>query len=87
MSKIKDGGPAFPMYTGNPENWVSGLSLRDYFAASAPEPSEQEINILEWEDSGQGYSPKRKPVERSRNERIAALRYAYADAMIAEREK
>lgn len=47
LSEPKDGGPAFPvecdwttrkpmgMQTGNCSGWVTGMSLRDYFAAKA----------------------------------------------------
>ncbi len=35
MSKIDDGGPAF---------WVSGMSLRDYFAAHAPESEKENFD-------------------------------------------
>lgn len=44
MSEIKDGGPAFPMHDGHNmpvktvaefERAMQGMSLRDYFAASA----------------------------------------------------
>lgn len=47
MSEIKDGGPAFPGYdvygdgkvalAGHPHG---GMTLRDYFAAHAPQPPE-----------------------------------------------
>ena len=33
---INDGGPAFP--TDHGKNVVDGMTLRDYFAAHAPEP-------------------------------------------------
>ena len=33
MSKADE--PAFPAYTGNKENWVFGLTKREYFAAMA----------------------------------------------------
>lgn len=39
MSKIEDGGPAFPsqvdMYDGKTQGAVRGMTLRDYFAAKA----------------------------------------------------
>ena len=40
MSKINDGGPAFPLQSIGPEfsPGYAGMSLRDYFAAHAPLP-------------------------------------------------
>jgi hypothetical protein len=34
MSKINDGGPAFPMH---PNSWEYGMTLRDWFAGQALE--------------------------------------------------
>jgi hypothetical protein len=85
MSKKEDGGPAFPMYTGNPENWVSGLSLRDYFAVRAPiDPGvvrndfNRLVSKMEWDNV---------LTEDMLFEEVARLSYAYADAMIKERSK
>lgn len=27
-----DGGPAYPVYTGNPKHWENGMTLQDWFA-------------------------------------------------------
>ncbi len=64
--KAKDGGPAFPVEALG----VTGLSLRDYFAAkSLP---------LAW---------RMKPPHGWTLNAVAQLAYAFADAMLAEREK
>ena len=78
---IEDGGFAFPSL-GNGERWGrargDGMSLRDYFAAHAPEHSLQDLtNIME---ADQRSGSKRSPLEI-----VADLRYAYADAMIRAR--
>ncbi len=74
MSKINDGGPAFPrtMWTGSEGNAahrdVPGISMRDYFAAKAMQAS----------------LSRGTPVN---TEAMAKAAYAYADAMLAQREK
>lgn len=74
MSKIDDGGPAFPseLYNLGP---MEGMSLRDYFAIKA---SEEDIRL--YLKSGE-YN-----FFRSMRERTAA-RYAFANAMIAQRKE
>ena len=74
MSKSKpitDGGPAFPL-PDNVGTLYHGMSLRDWFAASA---SDADIDAMgecaEWW----------KPLDR------AAARYMHADAMLVAREK
>ena len=45
MSKINDGGPAFPNVPDGAgdkwSDWDHGMTLRDYFAAHAPTPAEE----------------------------------------------
>ncbi len=83
MPKINDGGPAFPRPIGEARglhhrNWnmeQDGMSLRDYFAASAL--------------SGALASPGSMAINGQRvNEAYEWARWAYAvaDAMIAQRE-
>ena len=78
---INDGGPAFPNQPldaqGNPCNAAQeGMSLRDYFAANARiRPSDQD-SFAEGLLAGETIA-----------EYIARARYAYADAMIKQREK
>ncbi len=38
MNEIKTGGPAFPSHGSMGEVAHEGMTLRDYFAAHAPEP-------------------------------------------------
>ena len=71
MSKINDGGPAFPQIDecdSYPPR--SGMSLRDYFAARAPQPP------AAWWGCG--------PVTCAG---YAMWAYQYADAMLAARTK
>jgi hypothetical protein len=76
MSKENDGGPAYPM------------SLRDYFAIHAPDPStEAVINEQRSDRLKNQYNEQHKPKIRTNLEINAALRYSFADAMLAEREK
>jgi len=74
-----DGGTAFPV-VGVPNACdCPGMSLRDYFAAHAPQPP------TGWT----GTAPMLERLSRADGQ-IAALmewRWFYADAMLAEREK
>lgn len=90
-SKQNDGGPAFPSDgawgNGVPER---GMSLRDWFAATLPEPAREDV--LRVQERERMANPHNEPYAnkvRRRGEReiICALRYEYADAMLAERAK
>lgn len=70
MSEEKDGGPAFP----NTYDYF-GMSLRDYFAAHAPEPP------VGWRDPGI-HRRFRLGIDD-----IVEWRWVYADRMIAQRMK
>lgn len=88
MSEIKDGGPAFP--TGdNPESRLMaepGMTLRDYFAIRAPEPSKDRIEMLMHFDRNRNpYNDSHKPRLRSEVEIRCDLAYEYADAMLKAR--
>ena len=97
---MKDGGPAFPsktikrVQTGaggfvevfDEDTFHPGMSLRQYFAIHAPEPGEHAISAKMQIDRNRDPHNDRGLI-RSRMEIIAALRYEYADAMIAEGEK
>lgn len=82
--------PAFP--TTKPlDGWGDphqGMTLRDWFAGIAPEPTPDAIATQQGIDRGRNpYNDSYKPALRSRDQIIAALRYAYADAMLEERAK
>ena len=72
MDQTNDGGPAFPG-----ETWGSkGMSLRDYFAARASENDIANHRYILYHSGGYIKEPSREQ-----------CRYAYADAMLAERQK
>ena len=89
MSKINDGGAAFP-FTPNPQpfnplnnTWTqewdegaSGMSLRDWFAGMAMQAIATSVN--RWGESRPGVDV---------HEVIASGAYNIADAMIAEKEE
>ncbi len=69
---MKDGGPAFPKYFK--EDGYKGMTLLDYFAGQAL------IGILAFPGSLEGKETKRSGT-------VADTSYAFADAMLAERER
>ena len=80
MSKINDGGPAFPRVGegfGNPEHDAPGMSLRDWFAGQAL------VGML----SHPGCEVMGSYHNNCDEKGVASVAYAYADAMLAEREK
>lgn len=96
--KKPDGGPAFPrteLVPGgdDPSDPLypvthGGMSLRDYFAAHAPEPSIEVVATERGIDRSRNpHNDSYKPPLRSDPEIRAYLRYRHADAMLAEREK
>lgn len=89
-----DGGLAFPHHEVWDDEkteigWIGGgMTLRDWFAAFAPPPRTYMIEMLERSDRLKNpHNDSYKSKIRSRTEITAALRYEYADAMIAERNK
>lgn len=72
MQTINDGGPAFPVGSGDMRDPV-GMTLRDYFAAKA-----MQAFIVATSD-GSGTHPQN-------DERVAERSYEQADAMLAARE-
>lgn len=62
------------------------LTLRDWFAATLPTPTDKEILVQENQDQREKpYNHPDKPRWRTRAEIIAFLRYKMADAMMKER--
>lgn len=85
-------GPAFPSpeYSNPAGDWMAGpffgMTLRQYFAAHAPQPTEDEIKAeMEVDRLANPHNEPyfNKKQRRSRLEIICDLRYAYADAMLA----
>lgn len=94
MSKINTGGPAFPFAYETSDGLDQtihineGMSLRDYTAIHAPQPDISQVELHEKLDRSRNpHNDSYKPKIRSRAEIVSALRYEFADAMIAEREK
>lgn len=89
MSKKDTGGPASPVENAGSVGALSpGMTLRDYFAAHAPQPSQEAINTeIRLDKARNPYNEPHKPRLRDQAEIIAHLRYEYADAMLAERAK
>jgi hypothetical protein len=85
MTKRTDGCPAFPQHDIRDGE---GMSLRDWFAATLPEPSREDVlRVMERERMANPHNEPYHNKVRRRGEReiICALRYEYADAMIAAR--
>lgn len=89
MSEIKDGGPAFPHSV---QRWndsfgsVDGMSLRDYFAIRAPEPTAERMTMERQRDRNRNpHNEGHKPPQRSDVEIRCDLAYEYADAMLRAR--
>lgn len=87
-----DGGPAFPFAavfapdgTGYSDG-APGMSLRDYFAIHAPEPTKEQIEqVGERERLANPHGDTYKPRRRGWTEIACSLRYEWADAMLAAR--
>jgi hypothetical protein len=96
MNEIKDGGPAFPSgetvtevrtdgstytYSADP-----GMTLRDYFAIRAPEPTAERMTMERQCDRNRNpYNEVHKPPIRSDVEIRCDLAYEYANAMLRAR--
>lgn len=89
MSKMNDGGSAFPLvkrWTGDgyPYDCAEGMSLRDWFAGQAL------VAIIKAEEAVDVDSIKERARIRQRNHRAkfrdAKRAYAIADAMLAARQ-
>lgn len=75
MDQTNDGGPAFPIACCD-RVLRHGMSLRDYFAARASENDIVNHHHILYHSGGYAKEPTREQ-----------CRYAYADAMLAERQK
>lgn len=75
MTKINDGGPAFPAHHFDLADNEHGMTLRDYFAAKA---------MAGWLAS---YAPDAQhPASRGKAGDLAEMAYDMADAMLRARE-
>lgn len=81
-----DGGYAFPV---SEENYISGgstgMSLRDWFATHAPNPTEQEIIAEQQADKQANVYFSYQKIARTRLEIISDYKFEYADAMLRAR--
>lgn len=76
MSKINDGGPAFPFKIIDKDGFAAyspGMTLRDFFAAKAMQSAYGALCASD------------KSVDGNEETLIARLAYKLADAMLAER--
>ena len=81
MSKVDDGGPAFPC--GVP--MLNGMSLRVWLAAHAPQPTPQSVQqVGEQERQANPHGDSYKPARHSALEIEVMLRYQWADEMLAQ---
>lgn len=80
MSKINDGGPAFPLQSIGPEftPGYAGMTLRDYFAAKAL-PICMQNGLEMMKETGNVISPEEFKIA------VCADAYGWADAMIKTR--
>jgi hypothetical protein len=81
MSKVEDGGPAYPSVNDiTADNFKTsghaGLSIRDYFAAHCP---------IAFTEFLVGWKKTNESTTTEAMQRYAGFRFEYADAMIAAR--
>jgi hypothetical protein len=84
MTNDKTGGPAFP---SSPDSNLTynGMTLRDWFAGKAFEALISKAQFID-RDGQHGVKMNTSDMEQFRFD-LAASAFAYADAMLAEREK
>ena len=89
MTTKNTGGAAFPTLDHNGHALVCrefGMSLRDWFAGQAPEPSDDYVNLQRSMDAQRNpHNDPYKPQPRTTLAIKAQYRYEYADAMLAAR--
>lgn len=90
MTAPVDGGAAFPQHPQTSVDYsdarLFGMSLRDWFATHAPEPSEMRMaNERAVDRSRNPHNDSYKPQPRSDELIRAQLAYRHADAMLAAR--
>lgn len=79
MSKINNGGPAFPSAGDGNETWAhEGMTLRDYFAAKAMPAVYRDL----WDDVRAG---RNNSIPEDWRIGVAMDAYAMADAMLRAR--
>ena len=75
MSKINDGGPAYPRATGLLDNWDSGMTVRQVYAKDAMKGMLANPAYTDTPQHAYIYTPQQKW--------IAEQAYKQADAMLA----
>jgi hypothetical protein len=79
--------PAFPTGSFDEQIPGDGLSIRDYFAIRAPEPTKDRMDLERMKDRNRNpHNDSYKPPIRSDMEIRCALAYEYASAMLKARE-
>lgn len=88
MDKINDGGSAFPYTDKYGDIPMTGMTLRDYFAAHCPDMADEEPKIFA--DAYDVELPDIKASHKCWSKFWLTVevkkRYAYADAMLKARE-
>lgn len=90
MSERKDGGQAFP-HGDETHGGMLGMTLRDYFAAQALQGmfacgGHRDV-YAEISRTKEAFCLPAAEIAAATNERVAAMAYAMADAMLKERAK
>jgi len=89
VSKIEDGGPAFPIPLNQGQSWqgmapCDGMTLRDYMAAKAMQAVIAHHGVYDEEQPMAAMSSSTSLDYHA--ESVAAIAYVYADAMLLARE-
>lgn len=86
MSKIEDGGPAFPIPGLQNDADFNGMTLRDYFAAKAMQALLSHHGAYEEDARFCSKKEARKRESALLNDVLAKYAYGVADTMLAARE-
>lgn len=83
--KKNDGGPAFPVHDSCADH--NGMTLRDWFATHAPEPTQEWLDLQRRSDMTQNpHNDHHKPPRRDVFQLTAEWKMKHACAMLKARE-
>lgn len=86
MTERNDGGSAFPSSDLDPLHGVSGMTLRDYFAAQAMAAIIAKLSLMGTDPEGIAGILYSHDGKRAIMAQVAAGAYGYADAMLEARK-